>query len=276
MLLKGVKDMKQSIEIMRERIINILSNNNPSIYLYGSIVLNDFKFGWSDIDILCLTKTKISEVQADQLLNLRQELLREYKDNLYFRSFEGGFLSINSFINNEEDRVVYWGTSGERIIDKYNFDPFSMIELIENGDLIYGNEVRERLTYPSKVEIIKAVQNHYEIIRKYAVNTNRSLYSAGWLLDIARCIYTIKTGKVISKTEAGKWALDNNLVPDAVIMKRVIAIRKEPYKYRNDNETMNWMESLGEYVQRFADVLEREIVNFNTQFIMMEDLKYEK
>lgn len=268
--------MKQSIEIMRERIINILSNNNPSIYLYGSIVLNDFKFGWSDIDILCLTKTKISEVQADQLLNLRQELLREYKDNLYFRSFEGGFLSINSFINNEEDRVVYWGTSGERIIDKYNFDPFSMIELIENGDLIYGNEVRERLTYPSKVEIIKAVQNHYEIIRKYAVNTNRSLYSAGWLLDIARCIYTIKTGKVISKTEAGKWALDNNLVPDAVIMKRVIAIRKEPYKYRNDNETMNWMESLGEYVQRFADVLEREIVNFNTQFIMMEDLKYEK
>lgn len=255
--------MKQSIEIMRERIINILSNNNPSIYLYGSIVLNDFKFGWSDIDILCLTKTKISEVQADQLLNLRQELLREYKDNLYFRSFEGGFLSINSFINNEEDRVVYWGTSGERIIDKYNFDPFSMIELIENGDLIYGNEVRERLTYPSKVEIIKAVQNHYEIIRKYAVNTNRSLYSAGWLLDIARCIYTIKTGKVISKTEAGKWALDNNLVPDAVIMKRVIAIRKEPYKYRNDNETMNWMESLGEYVQRFADVLEREIVNFN-------------
>lgn len=63
--------MEQSIEIMRNRIKSILLNNKLSIYLRGSIVLEDFKLGWSDIDILCLTETKISKEKAKQLLNLR-------------------------------------------------------------------------------------------------------------------------------------------------------------------------------------------------------------
>lgn len=251
--------MNESIEIMKNRIVDILFNNKPSIYLYGSVVLDDFKLGWSDIDILCLTKTKITDAQANKLLNLRQELLSEYKNNLYFRSFEGGFLLLDSFIKNTPDTVVYWGTSGERITDKYYFDPFSMIELIESGHLLYGDDVRERLRYPTKDEIIKAVINHYRIIRKYAVTTDKSLYSAGWLLDIARCIYTLRTGKVISKTKAGKWALDNNLVPDADIMEKVITIREEPNKYKNHKEIILWLETLGQYVQMFADVLEKEI-----------------
>lgn len=252
--------MEQSIEIMKNRIVNILSNNKPSIYLYGSIVLEDFKAGWSDIDILCLTETKILDTQAKQLLNLRQELLSEYRNNLYFQSFEGGFLTLDAFANYIPDTVVYWGTSGQRITDKHCFDPFSMIELIEHGYLLHGNEVRDRFIYPTKEEIIQAVINHYETIRKFAVKTGRSLYSAGWLLDIARCIYTLKTGKIISKTKAGKWALDNGLVPDINIMEKVINIREEPNTYKDNIEVMEWLETLGKYIQRFADVLEKEIL----------------
>lgn len=255
--------MEQSIEIMKNRIINILFNNKPSIYLYGSIVLEDFKIGWSDIDILCLTETKISDTQAKQLLNLRQELLDEYANNLYFGSFEGGFLTLEAFINNIPDTVVYWGTSGQRITDKHYFNTFSMMELIEHGNLLYGNEVRDRFIYPTKEEIIEAVSKHYETIRKFTVVTERNLYSAGWFLDIARCVYTLKTGKIISKTKAGKWALDNNLTPDIDIMKKVIKIREEPNRYKNDNEVMKWLGSLGNYVQRFADVLEKEILLAN-------------
>lgn len=252
--------MKQAIEIMKNHIVDILSNNRPSIYLYGSIVLEDFKLEWSDIDFICLTESKISDSQATQLLNLRQELLGQYKDNLYFRSFEGSLLSQEGFINGIQDTVVYWGTSGQRIADKCYFDPFSMIELIENGYLLFGNEIRYKFSYPTREEIIKAIVHHYETIRKYAVTTEGNLYSAGWMLDIARCIYTLKTGKIISKTKAGEWALNNNLTPDEDIMKKVINIRREPCKYKDNNEVLKWLENLGRYIQRFADVLEKEIL----------------
>lgn len=253
--------MKQSIEIMINRIVNILLHNKPSIYLYGSIVLEDFKLGWSDIDILCLTEEAITDEQAYQLVNLRQELLGEYKNNAYFRSFEGGFASLDAFINDFPDKVVYWGTSGQRIASKFSFDPFSMIELIETGELLYGDDVRDKFIYPTNEDIRRAVISHYNAIRKHAVTTNRSLYSAGWILDISRCIYTLRTGKVIAKTKAGEWALDNNLVPDVEIMEKVISIRKEPNKYKDDNEIMKWTDTLGEYIQRYADVLEKEIVH---------------
>ncbi|HEY8423120.1 MAG TPA: aminoglycoside adenylyltransferase domain-containing protein [Thermoclostridium sp.] len=256
--------IEQSIETMTNRIAGILSDNKPSIYLYGSIVLDDFKDGWSDIDILCLAETKISDMQAKRLLNLRQELTDEYGENLNFHLFEGGFLTLDAFVNNVPDMVVYWGTSGQRITDKYCFDPFSMIELIEHGLLLYGNEVRDRLVHPAKEEVIQAVINHYEVIRKYAVKTNRSLYSAGWLLDIARCIYTLRTNKIISKTEAGKWALENCLAPDVDIMKKVLMLREEPTRYKDDNEVLEWLENIGPYIQRFADVLEKEIAALRT------------
>lgn len=255
--------MKQSIEIMKNHIVDILFLNKPSIYIMGSIVLEDFKLGWSDIDILCITEKAITDKQAVKLVNLRQELLSKYKDNLYFRSFEGGFIKLDSFLKGIPDKVVYWGTSGERVTSQYSLDPFSMMELIETGQLIYGEDVRSKFSYPTDDDIRKAIITHFNTIRKYAVTTNRSLYSAGWLLDISRCIYTLKTGKVISKTKAGEWALENNLVPDIEIMKRVIEIRKEPNKYKDNDEVMKWTETLGEYIQRFADVLEKEIENIN-------------
>jgi hypothetical protein len=241
--------------------VNILFHNKPSIYIYGSIILEDFKLGWSDIDILCLTEEKITEEQAYQLVNMRQQLLEEYRDNLYFRSFEGGFLTIDAFINAVDDTVVYWGTTGQRITSKYNLDPFSLIELIEKGYLLYGDDIRDSFVYPAQEDIKKAIINHYDTIRKYAVTTSRSFYSAGWLLDIARCIYTLRTGKVIAKTQAGEWVLANNLVTDVEIMQKVINIRKDPQKYKDNDEIMKWTETLGPYIQRFADVLEKEIIS---------------
>lgn len=117
---------------MVREISSILSDREPSIYLYGSSVLNDFRLGWSDIDILVLTDKQITEEQAKTLAPLRQAMLAKGPGNLYYRSFEGSMLTLNAFLTKKHDRVVYWGTSGERITDSYAFDSFSMAELTES------------------------------------------------------------------------------------------------------------------------------------------------
>lgn len=251
--------MLQSIEIMKANIRTITEGNTPSIYLFGSVALDDFKLGWSDIDILCLLATPLTESQAEKLVNLRQELLCKYPGNLYFRAFEGGFLTFEDFLKNAPSRVVYWGTSGQRITDTYYFDVFSTMELIDSGRLLYGKDIRDQITYPSLKDQKVAVINHYQTIRKYAIHTGRNLYSAGWLLDIARCLYTLRTGKIITKTAAGEWALDQKIVPDREVLQRVVEIRKNPMRYKDDPLTLEWLESLGPNVQKFADVLEAEL-----------------
>lgn len=251
--------MQQSIDIMKEHILDIIVDNEPSIYLFGSVVLEDFKLGWSDIDVLCLMKTPLEEGQAEKLVNLRQELLMKYPGNLYFRSFEGGFLTLEDLCKNTPSRVVYWGTSGQRITDNYYFDVFSKMELLDSGRLLYGRDIRDQIPYPSEEELKAAVDNHYQTIRKYAVHTGRNLYSAGWLLDIARCLYTLRTGEIIAKTAAGEWALTHEIVPDKEVMLKVLSIRRDPMLYKDEPSVLDWLETIGPQVQEYADLLEAEL-----------------
>ncbi|MBQ3080494.1 MAG: GNAT family N-acetyltransferase [Clostridia bacterium] len=253
------KDRQLAINSMVQRIVNKLSGLRPSVYLYGSSVLDDFRLGWSDIDILVLTDGHISEEQAEALVRLRQEMLIEEPGNPYYRLFEGGILPLDNFLTKTPGRTVYWGTSGERITNTYVFDSFSAAQLIDQGALLYGKDIRDKLSRPDFHELYAAALRHYETIRKYARGAEISLYSFGWLMDTARCIYTLRTGGIISKTDAAEWALKNNLCPDADIMKTALAVRKNPLKYKSSLQALINADMLFKAVQRFADILEREL-----------------
>ena len=251
-------DLQQQIQTMSCSIQDVLSDIPVSIYLYGSVTMDDFQYGWSDIDLLCLTGYSITHEQAQRLVGLRQQLVERYGDPVY-HLFEGGILLLQSFLNGTPDTVVYWGTSGQQITDTYNLDSFSRYELKTNGVLIAGRDIRDMIIMPSDTDMKRAVQFSYETIRKGVIQTSESLYSCGWLLDIARCIYTLRTGNVITKTKAGEWALEQQLCPVPETLKNVLLVRKEPLKYKNDPEFKVWARSLGNDVQRLADILEQEL-----------------
>lgn len=251
------KDLKVAIDEMKETINSILKENILAIYIYGSCVLDDFKLGWSDIDLLVLTKNEIDEETANKLLTLRQDMLKQFPTNKYFRNFEGAILPINAFLKQTSTRVVYWGTKGEKIKEKYSLDSFSMKELIENGVLLYGDDVRNKFNSPTFGDLKHDIIYHYETIREHAQVTGRNLYSFGWFLDISRCIYTLRTGEIISKTKAGEWAIKNKICPDMKALKFALKVRKNPLKYKNKKTTMDYAETLGNSVQQYANVLEK-------------------
>lgn len=251
-------ERQKAINKMTYEINSILSDCERSIYLYGSSVLDDFRLGWSDIDILVLTNKQISEEQAQKLVKLRQTMLEKEPGNLYYQSFEGAMLMLDAFISKSSHRVVYWGTSGERITNTYMFDSFGMAELIESGILLYGCDIRSRLKAPNFTDLYADIKHHYETIRKYVQKTEHSLYSFGWMLDIARCLYTLRTGKIIAKTAAADWALENNLCPVPDVLKTALQVRKAPLEYKN-KQVLEYAESLADPIQRFADVLEDEL-----------------
>lgn len=253
-------NLEKSIERMTGEIAYILSEIKPSIYLYGSVAIGDFKLGWSDIDILVLTEKQITDNQANKLVDLRQILSETEGENLYYHLFEGGMLTLEAFLSGARDRVVYWGTSGQRITDNYHFNNFSKVELIENGLLLYGKEIRSQLKKPTYNELYQDVKAHYETIRKYGTRTDGSVYSYGWMLDICRCLYTLRTGKIIGKTEAGRWGLEESLCPQAEVLQKALTVRESPLD-NQDMETVAYAERLFEPIQRYADVLEKEIMS---------------
>ncbi|MDW7656905.1 MAG: DUF4111 domain-containing protein [Bacillota bacterium] len=239
--------LNEAIKVMTGEISSILADNKPTIYLFGSVTHGDFHLGWSDIDILVLNEREMTELQADMLVGLRQALLDRYPGNPYFRLFEGGMLSADAFLNSKNELTVYWGTSGQRITDNYKMDSFSMAELLDSGILLHGNDVRERMTYPTYAQMREDIIQHAQAARKYGT-------VVGWLLDIARGIYTLRTGKIIAKTAAGEWTLAERLCPDEDAMKKAVSVRKEPLRYSNEDKSVD-----NAVIKRFADVLDNEL-----------------
>ncbi len=251
--------MLDAITKMTNRIISILGGNVYGIWLYGSVVLDDFRLGWSDIDFVALTDGPISESQAMQLLTLRQDMLKNDPGNPYYRCFEGIIADRTEYLSQSFHRLVYWGTSGQRVTDRFAHDAFSLFELAKYGKPILGGEPWV-FPPPGREELVSAVRAHYDSIRKYAVESNETLYSCGWLLDIARCIYTLRYNDIIAKTRAGLWALEEHIFPDETPLKKTIEIRQQPTYYKASAETKRWLKSLGPVVQRYADVLEQELL----------------
>ena len=238
--------LNDAIKIMTDEIVSVLADNKPTVYLFGSVALGDFKLGWSDIDILVLAEKEITEQQADILIGLRQDILKRYPGNPYFRLFEGGILSADAFLCNKNERTVYWGTSGQRITDTYKFDSFGMAELLDNGILVYGDDIRVKMKYPSYTQMRDDIAHHVQAARTHGV-------SVGWLLDIARGIYTLRTGKIIAKTTAGEWALKEGLCPDLEMLRKAVQIRKEPQRFSKEDKAVD-----NTVIQRFANVLDNE------------------
>lgn len=251
--------MLESITKMTNEISAIMDGKIHNAWLYGSVVLDDFRLGWSDIDFIVLTSEKITERQAQSLVTLRQTLLKKEPENPYYRSFEGIIANLDEYRSNHFSRLIYWGTTGQRITSTYELDAFSRYELAKYSKSVFGKDDWSLFSMPDRQTMISAVRTHYETIRKYATQTDEQLYSCGWLLDIARCIYTLRYHDVISKTQAGIWALNAHIFPDETPLRKAIEIRQHPLLFRDREDVKRWLEKLGPVIQRYADVLEHAL-----------------
>lgn len=251
--------MTESIRRMVSEIASVLNGRLKCVWLYGSAALDDFQLGWSDIDLIAYFDGTLTDAQADRLVNLRQTMAALFPGDPYYACFEGAIVPSPDKDGISVGRGAYWGTAGQRLISRYEFDPFARYELAHFGRILYGQEDRSLFSCPARAELAVAVRRHYETIRQYAVQTDERLYSCGWLLDIARCVHTLRYGDVIAKTKAGEWALAERIFPDSEDLKQALAVRRHPLSCKNDPAVRSWLRSLGPAVQRYADVLEQEL-----------------
>ena len=253
--------MEASIRRMSEEIGKILGPDYHSFWLYGSVVLKDFRLGWSDIDFIAFSREPLSSEQAAALLMLRQDLSEKEPGNPDYCLFEGVICSLPEYEDGRFTRLVYWGTSGQRITDRWQADAFARWELTRRGQAVYGRQAdRESIfSLPNREELLQAVRRHYEGIRLHARETDESLYACGWLLDICRCLYTLRSGEVISKTQAAVWALEQHLFADEEPLRKALEIRRNLLVHKDNSEVKAWLASLGPVVQQYADVLEDEL-----------------
>lgn len=249
--------LRLAINTMAVSIHRILEKNAPSIYLYGSATAEDYQHGWSDIDLLVLTQDPITAEQADVLVHLRQALAARDPDTPHYRLFEGGMLDLGSFLTGDDTRVVYWGTTGQRVKSTHDFSAFDRASLLQTGQLLLGRDVRRHIEMPEFGDIISAVERYLSAIEAHGAGS-RSLYAYGWLLDIARCMYTLVNGRLITKTAAAQWALDEHLTPCPAELSMALTVRRQP-ELIQDESVLDYAETLTDAIRSYAALLRKAL-----------------
>lgn len=98
-----VSGLECALSRMTEAVCGLLVGCRPSVYLYGSAVSGDFRLGWSDLDVLVLTREPIPPSAAEALVSLRQMMTAAEPDNVYYRLFEGGMLPLRNLLSGRAD-----------------------------------------------------------------------------------------------------------------------------------------------------------------------------
>lgn len=249
--------LRLAINTMAVSIARILQVNDPSIYLYGSVTAEDFRPGWSDIDLLVLTGDPITPEQADTLVNLRQALAARDPATPHYHLFEGGMLDLGAFLTGEDTHVVYWGTTGQRIKTQHAFSAFDRASLLQTGQLLLGRDVRRHIEMPTYEDIRAGVAAHLATIREHGTGS-RSRFAYGWLLDIARGMHALLNGRLTTKTDAAQWALDERLCPCPEELSMALTVRRQP-ELLQDPAVLDYAEGLTAAIQEFAALLEQAL-----------------
>lgn len=159
-------EIMKSLKEFVDKSNMLLGNSILSAYCFGSAVYDDFHAGYSDLDFFIINKNPISESDFCKFSSWRTELRK--LSHPHFSVLEGEIISKNAIQNNIESNVIYWGTSKDRLNRKYCLSGFSLRGLIDKGYLIYGEDLRKELPYPSDGEMLNQVDHMIETIKKYA------------------------------------------------------------------------------------------------------------
>lgn len=235
----------------------ILSNRIISAYCHGSAAYDDFHRGYSDLDFFIIIKGDIDKEIFEEFSLLRNR----YKTakNPYLSVLEGEIISVNALKNDIPSNAIYWGTSKDKLNTKYTLSGFSLKGLIDKGDLIYGEDIRKYLPYPSDEIMMYQINHLINTLRTHTLSLEDDIHSVDWLFLISQSIYWLRTKNTTSKTNSAKWILDNCNYKWNNSLAKALKIRENP-TLSEIMENKNWLSSLSTIIQSACDtlVLERD------------------
>jgi Aminoglycoside adenylyltransferase, C-terminal domain/Nucleotidyltransferase domain len=210
------------------------------IYLTGSITLNDFYSNKSDIDFLVLCKKFPESNTITQLKKIHHSILRRYNKP----DLSGCYLTTESMsIENPESINVLSYHEGALRSTNFEMAPVSFAELKSNSITVFGKDAAT-LSFSSDIGSLNNFLYHNinsywknwitaysNILRKKILLFLFPRLTEWSVLGVARQLYTLQTGKIVSKTDAGYYCLQHVPVEFHSIIQQAIEIRKDNRTY---------------------------------------------
>ena len=177
----------------------ILKGNFVGFYIIGSFVMGDWDPKRSDIDFIVVTRKRLNKKESLEICKMHQVLS---KTDLG-KKLDGAYTYLEQLQQKRfEERTGSFEDHEFKADCPCHLSADNILCLLEYGKCIQGVVIRELGLSVSKEELSQAVYNMLledmqEIDKK---EDFPALYYI--LIDMLRCIYTLETGKLPTKSKA--------------------------------------------------------------------------
>jgi hypothetical protein len=239
--------MSKSIPVHADIILQALADGITKLkaafikgmYMTGSIPLNDFHSNKSDIDFIILCNELPTTEFRAQLKNIHKTIDRKFKTKLNGCYITGDRLNVH----HSQNAKTLCYQEGRLYESAFEMAPVTLYELKTTSITLAGIQAAD---LPIVVEISDVNKFLYQNINTYWEKWVAKHSSAGihqlllalfprlseWvILGVARQLYTLRTGKIASKTGAGYYCLKQLPATYHSIIQEAINIRNDKSRH---------------------------------------------
>jgi hypothetical protein len=212
------------LKIFCDEVKAMLNGKFMALYIFGSLGMGDFSEHQSDIDFLALITAPLSDLEGKRLQVIHDKLRAiRFGDKL-----EGEYVVISALRAGGVKRTVARCEGGTLQLDVQNeVSAENIFDIRQNAYVICGPDPKSIVPHVSRESVKKIMQDYLRELNEELEHVEPK--NLNWLsskvLDICRTLYTLKTGRITSKSAGAKWAL-RVLSPEwKLLISRSLAVR---------------------------------------------------
>ena len=195
--------------MLRDGLPRLLGHDLTGIYLYGSVLGDDFVSIRSDVDCIVMTERPLDEAKFG---SLGEWLEQGRGSEPWLDRLQMSLLVRDRVLEEDTEACLY--QFGQLSRSGSDGNPIIWLDYLQRGFRIIGPEPRSFLPTITRHELRRALERELGYLREEIVVNTRSkwrqdlTYLAYAVLTLCRILYSDATGSVTSKPEAAAWALD--------------------------------------------------------------------
>ena len=223
------RQVENLLKIFRNEVKTILGGKFLALYVFGSVGMGDFSEHSSDIDFLVLVATSINQGEGKQLQAMHDKLcVTQFGDRL-----EGEYVVTSALYSEGVEGTVARCESGVLLLDvPSQVSAENILDIRQNALVVYGPDPKNIMPHVSYQSVRKVMQDYLreEIDEVKHVEVKDLKWLSSQVLNTCRTLYTLKTGRITSKSAGARWALRVLSSEWKPLISRSLAVRQGKQK----------------------------------------------
>ncbi len=208
-------DVNEILTLLYSDVTDILQDQLMGMYLFGSLANGDFD-EHSDIDVLFVTRNEVSEEDFAALSGMHKRL--NQLDSPWGIQLEVSYIPRDALQRFDRTNNIHphMDRGNDEILHRMAHETDWIVQrhlLRENGIAITGPDLKTLIDPIAPGALQKAVSDVLPLwvdpILANPMKIKARGYQSFCVLSLCRMLYTLRTGRILSKPRAAQWAMQN-------------------------------------------------------------------